>query len=229
MMPTWIQDAWAACVAGGNMPPSVARQLPDHVLANTYPIGDGCPAHTDDLRCWTDFVVGLSLGSGATMEFRRGAEPPVRVFLPRRSMYILTGPARWEYTHAVIAAAVDDVGGEVIPRWERVSLTFRNIARLQEQLEARRGAAAAAPPPALGTHGGVFQDIGWGSSGAGAADDPDADLGAAIAASLGERIDDHQRKRHWRHDDDDYEKNGVYPESEDAALAAALAASMERA
>jgi alkylated DNA repair dioxygenase AlkB len=132
IMPPWLQEAWASCVAGGNMPSSIPRQLPDHVLANTYPVGDGCRAHTDDTQCWTGFVVGLSLGSGATMEFRRGAGPVVRIFMPRRSMYVLTGPARWEFTHAVTAATHDDVDGVVIPRGERVSFTFRNIAQLSE-------------------------------------------------------------------------------------------------
>lgn len=219
MLPDWLQVAWAACLAGGNMPACVPRQLPDHVLANTYPVGDGCPAHTDDPRCWTDFVVGLSLGSGATMEFRSGVAPPVRIYIPPRSVYVLTGPARWEFTHAVVAATVDDVGGTLIPRGERVSLTFRNIARLHEQLQA----PPAAPPRRTGGpgsnhgHGGVMLDH---LGGAAAAVGSDVDLEAAIAASL--------RVGHLPVTAGASSSGFGDSDADDAALVAALAASIEQ-
>lgn len=180
IMPAWLEDAWSACVAAGSMPPCVPRHLPDHVLANTYPVGDGCARHTDDKSYWTDFVVGLSLGSGATIEFQRGVSPPVSVYLPQRSMYVLTGAARWDFTHAVTAAAFDDVEGVRLPRFERVSFTFRNINGLQDQL---------ARPVRRAPTAHDYGDAGLPSlvprSAFGSADDDDRALAEAIEASMG--------------------------------------------
>ena len=220
IMPTWLEDAWSACVATG-MPPCVPRHLPDHVLANTYPVGDGCGRHIDDQSYWTDFVVGLSLGSGATIEFQRGVSPPLSVYLPQRSMYVLTGAARWEYTHAVTAAAFDDVEGVRLPRSERVSFTFRNINGLQDQLarSVHRASAAsdygaAEPRSATGT---------------GSVDDEDRALAVAIAASMGVGDGDlwESPPAFAAHEGDCEYRAAADSEATDAAdLTAALAASV---
>ena len=50
------------------------------------------------------------------------------VFLPPRSLLLLSGEARYEWTHAIAPRATDVVDGEVRARGERVSLTFRSVA-----------------------------------------------------------------------------------------------------
>jgi alkylated DNA repair protein alkB family protein 8 len=49
------------------------------------------------------------------------------VFLPPRSLIILAGPARYEWTHAISSRTSDKVNGVVVDRLRRVSLTFRQV------------------------------------------------------------------------------------------------------
>jgi hypothetical protein len=67
-----------------------------------------------------DQVVGISLGNAATLRFRRkkpGGFDRARVLLEPRSIYHLSGVARYEWEHSI--AAMD------VPRW---SITFRSLA-----------------------------------------------------------------------------------------------------
>jgi alkylated DNA repair dioxygenase AlkB len=147
--PIWLRTAWEKCVAcclDANKLPTAAcdRALPDHALVNTYAVGDGCIAHVDDLTFWTDWVIGLSLGSGCNIEFTPIVERkvgtndaasiavsnvPVVVHIPARSAYILTGDARYRFTHSIPFVAADTVDGHKIERTKRTSITFRNISQ----------------------------------------------------------------------------------------------------
>ena len=128
----------------------------EHALLNCYHPGDGVSPHTDDLHFWTGcvfqlcisqhacllacatmgrWVLGLSLGSDVTMLFHPPAsgEPgaaaaPVAVRLPARSLYVLTGDARWTYRHEIVRAAEDWVDGAAVPRRYRASVTWRGIS-----------------------------------------------------------------------------------------------------
>ena len=127
--PDWLSNVWFNCIYRTNLPKEVNREnRPDHVLVNEYRIGEGCLAHTDDLNFWTDWVLGLSLESGCTIILRReGKTYPV--YLPPRSIYVLTGDARYHYTHEIAFVTEDKIGGEIIPRGHRTSLTFRTISQ----------------------------------------------------------------------------------------------------
>lgn len=116
-----------------------------HGLLNVYPPDDGVAAHTDDPLTWTGWVLGLSLGSDVVMVFRsdprRGAASGsscfgsgggvgnllANVHLPRRSLYVLTGAARWELQHEIERQKFDYIGGSVRWRETRVSMTLRGI------------------------------------------------------------------------------------------------------
>ena len=115
-----------------------------HALLNEYEVGDGVVAHVDDAGFWTSWVLGLSLGSDVTMLFHPPQEdippaaiderepppqlPAVRVRLPARSLYVLTGDARWRWRHEIPRAEADVVDGESMPRAFRASITWRGIA-----------------------------------------------------------------------------------------------------
>jgi hypothetical protein len=95
-------------------------------------------------------VLGLSLGSDVTMRFHppsplsynsggymmgdAAAEvpspqlAPVDVRLPQRSLYVLTGDARWKWRHEIVRAVADEVDGAMVPRRFRASVTLRGIA-----------------------------------------------------------------------------------------------------
>lgn len=51
------------------------------------------------------------------------------IWLPRRSLLILSGEARYEWGHCISSRMQDKVNGVLIPRSKRVSLTFRQAFR----------------------------------------------------------------------------------------------------
>jgi hypothetical protein len=112
-------------------------------IINLYRPGEGIAPHVDLLRRFGDGIVGVSLGdAGAAMRFAR-AEPPrektggsgdeYEVWLPSRSVLVLTGEARYEWTHGIAPRVRDKVGDDGDERggwqWQergvRVSVTFR--------------------------------------------------------------------------------------------------------
>jgi hypothetical protein len=98
-------------------------------------------------------VLGLSLGSAVTMRFHPPAPAshdgdvdaaaaaaaatspppppplPVDVRLPQRSLYVLTGDARWKWRHEIARATADEVDGVMVPRGYRASVTMRSISQ----------------------------------------------------------------------------------------------------
>jgi DNA oxidative demethylase len=88
-----------------------------------YDPGAGIGWHRD--RPVFDHVVGISLGSPATMRFRRrrrGGFERVATLLAPRSIYHLTGEARHEWQHSIAPMAMT--------RW---SITFRSLAEQQRK------------------------------------------------------------------------------------------------
>lgn len=77
--------------------------------------GDWLQAHVDDRKLSTEPIANLSLAGDCIMTF--GDDPSFRVNLPRRGLQILTGPARYNYTHAI---ANSDLLSD-----RRVSITMR--------------------------------------------------------------------------------------------------------
>jgi alkylated DNA repair dioxygenase AlkB len=68
-----------------------------------------------DLAKFDDFIVGVSLVSAATMTFRSTGRT-IHVALPARSAYVMTGPARYDFTHEL-----NDL------RAPRISITLRKL------------------------------------------------------------------------------------------------------
>lgn len=99
---------------------------PDQAIVNEYLPGQGISAHVDCVPCFSHIIASLSLGSGAVMQFTREQEKH-DLFLEPRSLIILSGPARYEWAHAIPARKADVVDGFKIERGRRISLTFRNV------------------------------------------------------------------------------------------------------
>lgn len=99
---------------------------PDQAIVNEYLPRQGISAHVDCVPCFSDTIASLSLGSGAVMQFTNGLEKH-DLYLEPRSLIILSGPARYEWTHAIPARKSDMVDGFKIERGRRVSLTFRTV------------------------------------------------------------------------------------------------------
>ena len=114
----------------------------NQMTANDYPAGAGMALHIDTHMAFTGPVVSLSLGSHTTMEFKEGVGPNAVVedpsqlpsnprnlllFLPRRSLLIMSGEARNAHCHGITSKKADWVNGELLERQRRVSVTFRKI------------------------------------------------------------------------------------------------------
>jgi hypothetical protein len=111
-------------------------------IINLYRPGEGISPHVDLLRRFGDGIVGVSLGDGGVpMRFARaeardtGDGDEYEVWLPSRSVLVLTGEARYKWTHGIAPRSRDKVevgaAGEEGDGWRwqergvRVSVTFR--------------------------------------------------------------------------------------------------------
>lgn len=107
---------------------SYSHTLPDQVIVNEYEPGQGIANHTDCKTCFTDTIISLSLGSPCVMDFinnKRGVKRSI--LLEPRSLIVLTGEARYEWTHGIAKRKSDKLQGQVFKRMRRISLTFRTV------------------------------------------------------------------------------------------------------
>lgn len=131
-------------------------RAPEQVIVNEYQPGQGIAAHVDDTKLFGEPVCSVSLLADVAMDFKHkprqrttsvgagagaaaaaaGAGQPSSpesehsVRLPRRSALLLTGAARYEWTHAIAKrrSDPDPSTDRRVPRARRVSLTFRLLA-----------------------------------------------------------------------------------------------------
>ncbi|EIW76245.1 hypothetical protein CONPUDRAFT_21331, partial [Coniophora puteana RWD-64-598 SS2] len=101
--------------------PSRARQA----IINLYNSGEGITPHVDLLRRFDDGIMGVSLG-------RKGSPDHYGLFLPQDSLVILSGDARYKWTHGIkrdLEDLVESEDGQEAPEWvkrgTRLSITFR--------------------------------------------------------------------------------------------------------
>ena len=98
---------------------------------NDYPPGSGIGSHIDTHSAFDDGISSLSLGSSCVMVFkncRETASPNEckAVFLPRRSLAVMTKEARYTWSHGIPFRDYDeDENGVRFERQRRVSLTYR--------------------------------------------------------------------------------------------------------
>jgi alkylated DNA repair dioxygenase AlkB len=69
----------------------------------------------------------VSLLESWVMRFTRSPDESVDVVLPRLSVAILTGPARFEWLHGIQPRQYDRIAGVRVRRNRRLSATFRTI------------------------------------------------------------------------------------------------------
>lgn len=106
--------------------PLTARlaMVPDQAIVNEYEPGQGISHHVDCVPCFGDTIASASLGSRCEMEFRR-ADTTQTLLLEPRSLLVLHGEARYEWSHAIRARRSD----HGVARTRRVSITFRTVIR----------------------------------------------------------------------------------------------------
>ncbi|XP_015575113.1 alkylated DNA repair protein ALKBH8 homolog [Ricinus communis] len=131
-----------------------ASSILDQLTVNEYPRGVGLSPHIDTHSAFEGSIFSLSLAGPCIMEFRRYSDDSrapkattnnemiienpdngtnlVRraIYLPPRSMLLLSGEARYAWQHYIPHHKIDTVNGNVITRGSRrVSFTFRKVRR----------------------------------------------------------------------------------------------------
>lgn len=122
-LPDWLSSISKKMHDDGIFP-----SAPDQVIVNEYLPGQGISAHIDCIPCFDGTIASLSLGSMCIMEFsnpKTGGKKSI--VLEERSLIVLSGPARYEWQHAIPARKSDIIDGIKTERARRVSLTFRNV------------------------------------------------------------------------------------------------------
>lgn len=122
-LPDWLREVARQVEQVGEF-----DRTPDQVIVNEYEPGQGIAPHVDCEPCFGPIVATLSLGSQVEMRLRR-KDPSVEqtCVLPSRSLAVLSGPARYEWTHEIAKRKSDVINGIRTPRSRRVSLTFRTV------------------------------------------------------------------------------------------------------
>ena len=113
-IPEWLLPVRDRAAGFAGLTPQALIQA----LLIRYDPGAGIGWHRD--RPIYEHVVGISLGEPATMRFRRrrpGGFDRASTPLEPRAAYHLSGPARHEWEHSIVAMEQ--------PRW---SITFRSLA-----------------------------------------------------------------------------------------------------
>ena len=101
-------------------------------IINLYRPGEGISPHIDLLQRFDDGIIGVSLQSGCVMKFAKKESGQTHsLYLPPRSIIVLTGEARYIWTHGIDGVEYDFVKmpdkTEVcrLDRQMRLSITFR--------------------------------------------------------------------------------------------------------
>jgi alkylated DNA repair protein alkB family protein 8 len=108
--------------------PQDLMDKPDQITANEYLPGQGIAAHIDTHSAFTKAIASLSLENEILMEFRHPDGRCERLMVPTRSLLVMTGASRYEWTHAIPPRAFDVIDGQKVNRKRRVSITFRKLS-----------------------------------------------------------------------------------------------------
>ncbi len=94
----------------------------DQLIINEYKVGQGIGAHIDHPKQFGPIIICISLGSDIEILFSKG-ELKIPVLVKAGSIYIMTGPSRYEFTHSILPRKSDNK----ILRKDRISLTYRTV------------------------------------------------------------------------------------------------------
>lgn len=103
---------------------------PDQLTVNHYLPGQGIPHHVDTHSAFEDPIMSLSLNSSVIIDFKSNSKHYC-VLLPRRSLAIMSGESRYNWTHGITPRKYDIIktenGFNTQTRQTRVSFTFRKV------------------------------------------------------------------------------------------------------
>lgn len=105
----------------------------DQVTLQEYLPAAGIPPHIDTVWAFGDVLASVSLLSGCVMRFRpvfgvvANPDAYADLWMPPRSLLLMTGSARYSHTHSIPARKHDVVDGVAVPRARRLSLSLRQM------------------------------------------------------------------------------------------------------
>ncbi|MDE0360419.1 MAG: alpha-ketoglutarate-dependent dioxygenase AlkB [Rhodospirillaceae bacterium] len=129
-LPAWARELAQRLVDEGWM-----KDLPDQVIVNEYCGKQGISRHIDQPRVFAERVATISLLETWGMVFRRrNSKRKVEIPLERRSIAVLTGDARYKWTHEIPNRKTELLMGQHgkrrrVVRSRRISLTFRKTRK----------------------------------------------------------------------------------------------------
>ena len=122
-MPDWLYWLGERLYRDG-----VFTGVPMRAVINEYHPGQGIGAHKDRDTERIKSVAIISLGSPIMMDFTRMDHVTRTQYLYPRSRLIMQGEARDKWMHGIVGRKTDKVGGLILPRRRRLSVTFRYIS-----------------------------------------------------------------------------------------------------
>jgi len=121
-LPTWLERIAQHLHYDGLVP-----TMPDQAIINEYLPGQGIANHIDSAPSFGEVVISLSLAAPAVMEYKKD-DQTVPVLLEPRSLVVMRGAARYEWTHGIPKRKQDSYDGQIFIRERRLSITFRKVA-----------------------------------------------------------------------------------------------------
>jgi alkylated DNA repair dioxygenase AlkB len=119
-LPRWSEHICRRLFERGILPRS-----PNQMGINEYLPGQGIAQHVDHFG---GSVVSLTLSAGCIMDITQPeSKRRIALWLAPRSIIVLQGEARTRWEHGIGRRQKDIVGGHVIARERRVSITFRDV------------------------------------------------------------------------------------------------------
>ena len=122
---------WAYVIAQRLVSAKLLHDFPDQVIVNEYVGEQGIRSHIDRESSFGDGIVMISLLESWEMIFREKRDiknaRKVPHLLERRSAAIMTGDARYLWTHEIPSRKYEPSEGGKIMRGRRISLTFRKV------------------------------------------------------------------------------------------------------
>lgn len=106
----------------------VFRDSPSISLVHVLDLSDQghIKPHIDSVRFCGDIIAGLNLLTNAVMRLVKDNSYYCDVLLKRRDMYIMRGPARYEFTHEILPLEKSIFRGSQIEKKRRLSLILRS-------------------------------------------------------------------------------------------------------
>ena len=122
-LPDWLQELGESLYNR-----KMISFFPDQAIVNEYMPGQGISPHVDCEPCFGSSIASISLESALVMDFKNIAGgTKSSVMLPSRSLVVLEGPSRYEWTHAIAGRKSDTFNHQKWNRRRRVSITFRKV------------------------------------------------------------------------------------------------------